>query len=82
MTSREHAEAFVKAYSKPAADDYERHLLDFAKRWLNLIDDELPEQEAVHDMLSELDVDHPAYGSGWVDLQMGFRSWAKAQIVK
>ena len=79
MTSREHAATFVRAYGKPNADDYDRHLFDFAKRWLELMDSEHPSARAILDTLSELQVDHPDHGTGWIDLQLEIRHWARTQ---
>jgi len=75
---REFAQKFLAAYSKPDASEYERHLVAIARRWVTFLDSPNPSPDEVAQVLSELRAPVPEdYGSGWLDLRMGFEWWAR-----
>jgi hypothetical protein len=48
---------------------------------MELMDSEHPSARAILDTLSELQVDHPDHGAGWIKLPLGFRIVSLLSVV-
>jgi hypothetical protein len=77
QTPREHALAFIAAYDRPDADEYERHVVRIARTWLSIMKPRKSVQGIVDRIIEEFDSDASAsYGCGWDELKRQFINWA------
>jgi len=76
-TYRQWALAFIAAYERPDASEYEQRLVRLAHRWLRMMSSPFTTKNMIRNLLAELDSPPAECGCAWDDLKKHCLEWAR-----